>query len=87
MDQLGKRLKRTIVHAEGRTSFLGGLGTCSPREILKMYAPDEAIWGYSRPFRKFFSPLKIQKLLEIDKDYKCGKLLILLLYLFVGSSS
>ena len=41
-----------------------GLGTCSPTEILKMYAPNEAIWGYSRPFHNFFSHLKIQKLLE-----------------------
>ena len=67
MDQLGKRLKRTIVNAEGGSSFffffffLGGgvggglgLGTCSPTEILKMYAPNEAIWGYSRPFHNFF---------------------------------
>ena len=64
MNQLGKRLKRTIVIAEGGSSFLGSLETYSPTEILKMYAPNEAILGYSRPFHKFFSPLKIQKLLE-----------------------
>ena len=35
--------------------LLGGLGTCSPREILKMYAANEALWGYSTSFHNFFS--------------------------------
>ena len=35
--------------------LLGGLGTCSPREILKMYAANEALWGYSTSFHIFFS--------------------------------
>ena len=69
-NQLRKWLKRTIVTTEGGSPFGGGgggggLGACSPREILKIYAPSEAIWGYSTSFHKvFFSPLKIQKLFE-----------------------
>ena len=52
-EQLQKWLKRTAVNAEGGSPFFGGggggkgLGTCSPREILKIYALNEAIWGYS----------------------------------------
>ena len=65
-NQLRKWLKRTIVTAEGGSppffSFFffffffggGGPGTCSPREILKIYAPNESIEGYSTSFHKFF---------------------------------
>ena len=53
-NQLRKWLKRTIVTAEGGSPFWGGPGTCSPREILKIYAPNEAIWGYYTSFHKFF---------------------------------
>ena len=53
-NQLRKWLKRTIVTAEGGSPYLGGPGTCSPREILKIYAPNEAIWGYSTSFHKVF---------------------------------
>ena len=61
-NQLRKWLKRTIVTAAGGRP-LGG--TSFPREILKFYAPNEAIWGYSTSFHKFFfSPLKIQKIFE-----------------------
>ena len=50
-NQLRKWLKRTIVTADGGRP-LGG--TSFPREILKFYAPNEAIWGYSTSFHKFF---------------------------------
>ena len=53
---------------------MGGLETCSPREILKIYAPNEAFWDYSRPFCNFFFNLLKSKnfwrLNDIDKDYK-----------------
>ena len=68
----------------------GGLKTCSPREILKIYAPNVAIWGYSTSFHKFiFHLLKSKNFsrLWLDKDIKNGELLIILLYPFVGSSS
>ena len=56
--QLQKWLNRTVVNAEGGSPFWGGLGTCSPSEILKIYAPNEAIWGYSTSFIFFFHLLK-----------------------------
>ena len=68
----------------------GGLKTCSPREILKIYAPNVAIWGYSTSFHKFiFHLLKSKNFsrLWLDKDIKNGELLIILLYPFVGSCS
>ena len=54
-NQLRKWSKRTIVTAEGGSPFGGGGGGASlPGEILKTYAPNEAIWGYSTSFHKFF---------------------------------
>ena len=58
--------------------LLGGPGTCSPREILKIYAPNEAIWGYSTSFHKFFFHLLKSKnflWLWLDKDIRNGELL------------
>ena len=56
-----------------------GPGTCSPREILKIYAPNEAIWGYSTSFHKlfFFHLLKSKNFsrLWLDKDIRNGELL------------
>ena len=65
MDQLGKRLKRTIVTAEGGSPW-GGLGTCLGREILKMYALslNEAICDYFDHSKVFFHLLKSKKLLD-----------------------
>ena len=59
-NQLRNWLKRTIVTAEGVSPFRrggggGGGGTSFPGEILKFYAPNEAIWGYSTSFHIFFS--------------------------------
>ena len=68
-----------------------GLETCSLKEILKIYALNKAIWGYSRQFHKFFFHLLMSKnvwrLNDIDKDIRNGRLLIILSYPFVGSSS
>ena len=85
-------VEKNSCHCWRRKPLLGGLGTSSPREILKIYAPNEAIWGCSISFHKlfFFSPLKIQKVFEtswLDKDIRNGELLIILLYTFVFSSS
>ena len=39
-------------------ALFGGSGNMLPREILKIYAPNEAIWGYSTSFIIFFHLLK-----------------------------
>ena len=89
-NQLRKWLKRTTVTAGGGSSFWRVWKHACQEKILKIYAPNEAIWGYSTSFHKFFfSPLKIQNFLRLwlDKDIRNGELLIFLLYPFVGSSS
>ena len=47
-----KMVEKNNCHCWRWKPLLGGLGTCSPREILKIYAPNEAIWGYSTSFHK-----------------------------------
>ena len=64
-EQLQKWLNRTVVTTEGGSLFWGGLGTCSPREILKIYAPNEAIWGYSTSFIISFHLLKSKNVLRL----------------------
>ena len=57
-EQLQKWLNRTVVNAEGGSPFWGVGEHAPPREILKIYAPNEAIWGYSTSFIIFFHLLK-----------------------------
>ena len=52
MDQ-DKKVEMNYIYSHCPNPYLG-LGTCSPREILNISAPNEANWGYSRPFQKLF---------------------------------
>ena len=58
-NQLRKWLKRTIVTAEGGSPFWGAWEHA--RQILKMYAANEALWGYSTSFHNFFHLLNSKK--------------------------
>ena len=57
-DQLQKWLKRTVVTAEGGSPFGGGSGNMPTQRNFEIFAPNEAIWGYSSSFIFFFHFLK-----------------------------
>ena len=75
MDQLKKKkMKRTIVTAEGESPFWGGLVTCAPKEIHLQMRPFGIIQN-SRPFHKFFFHLLKSKNLTNEEEEEIQKLL------------
>ena len=73
-----KMVEKNNCHCWRWKPLLGGPGTGSPKEILKIFAPNEANWGYSTSFHKFFFHLLKSKnylRLWLDKDIRNVELL------------